>query len=259
MDAESTSIACRRGVCFLVFFLSLPASVTFLQPALAGSYMEVVQSCHSGHHDYRKAMRLVRADPGVFPQLQSAEALNSLLTEIKDDTLRTCPAPDMIGIGIDIMAPSPWDNISNSINFSSVIIYADWDRATNQFSISYNEVEKVLSKYNAYVAEQQAIKQKAKAIDEQRKREQQALEIKTQAALSDCGQSPTLSGGPWFSSTYKVGAIDEAKRVGMLCVKSIEYVGPAVNPMGGNAARAKFFGYDRQTASPIVFQRDFPY
>ena len=82
------------------------------------------------------------------------------------------------------------------------------------------------------------------------------------AIYPDCGASPVISGGPWFSSTYKVGADDQASRMinsgQFICVKKIEYVGPAVNPMGGNAARAIFNGYSGQNIVPNRVVADFP-
>jgi hypothetical protein len=45
----------------------------------------------------------------------------------------------------------------------------------------------------------------------------------------------------------------------MLCTKTVEYVGAAVNPFGGNAARAKFTGYDPINFQPVTVMRDFPY
>jgi hypothetical protein len=69
-----------------------------------------------------------------------------------------------------------------------------------------------------------------------------AVEKQKSAALADCGAEPSISGGPWFSSTYKVAARDAARH-GFLCVKTIEYVSAAPNPFGGNAARARFVGY----------------
>ena len=38
---------------------------------------------------------------------------------------------------------------------------------------------------------------------ESRLRAKEDLSARRQAALADCGSSPTISGGPWFSSTYK--------------------------------------------------------
>jgi len=69
-----------------------------------------------------------------------------------------------------------------------------------------------------------------------------AVEKQKSAALADCGAEPVVSGGPWFSSTYKVAARDAARH-GFLCVKTIEYISAAPNPFGGNAARARFVGY----------------
>lgn len=87
----------------------------------------------------------------------------------------------------------------------------------------------------------------------------QAQEARKNAALADCGAAPTLSGGPWFSSTYKTAATDASRNGRFLCVKTVEYIGAAVNPFGGNAARAKFTGYDALSLQPLSLVMDFPY
>jgi hypothetical protein len=46
---------------------------------------------------------------------------------------------------------------------------------------------------------------------------------------------------------------------GFLCVKSVEYVSAAPNPFGGNAARARFTGYDGFEYKLVNQVRDFPY
>jgi hypothetical protein len=107
-------------------------------------------------------------------------------------------------------------------------------------------------------ADQQHLESEAQA----RKAEAEAKEKRRLAVLADCGDSPVISGGPWFSSTYKVGALDEARnQTGprFVCVKEIEYIGRAVNPFGGNAARATFTGFQVETFQPIAVTLDFPY
>jgi hypothetical protein len=44
-----------------------------------------------------------------------------------------------------------------------------------------------------------------------------------------------------------------------VCVKTVEYISPAPNPFGGNAARARFIGYDNNNYNNLVEVRDFPY
>jgi hypothetical protein len=123
---------------------------------------------------------------------------------------------------------------------------------------------------------------------------------KLKAAVSECGPNPKVTGGPWFSSTYKQAVLDNASRLALssaqiqreisrltavpdpnvfkqlqnqandigfgldlmdkrfLCVKEIKYVGAAVNPFGGNAARAVFAGYGRDF-NILNLSSDFPY
>lgn len=80
-----------------------------------------------------------------------------------------------------------------------------------------------------------------------------------QAALADCGASPRLSGGPWFSSTYSVAAKDQARSERYLCIKSVEYISAAPNPFGGKAARARITGYTSYDFQPVVEVIDFAY
>lgn len=97
-------------------------------------------------------------------------------------------------------------------------------------------------------------------------------------ALAECKNGPKLSGGPWFSSTYSIAAQDTIRSLlrsdegeqmplfgqmapqrGFLCVASVEYISAAVNQFGGNAARARFVGFDNIKYEPLSEVRDFPY
>jgi hypothetical protein len=89
--------------------------------------------------------------------------------------------------------------------------------------------------------------------------EAEALAKRRQVAVKDCGARPILSGGPWFSSTYSVAAMDEARRGNFFCVKTVEHISAAPNPFGGNAARARFTGYRNSDFQPVVEIRDFAY
>lgn len=98
------------------------------------------------------------------------------------------------------------------------------------------------------------------------RKEISSLEEAKAAARQSCGATPQVTGGPWFSSTYKVGALDEASRQvnssEFFCIIKIEYISPAVNPMGGHAARANFFGFV-YTDGPNIIKKnaiiDFAY
>lgn len=151
---------------------------------------------------------------------------------------------------IIVFPPPPYDSIWNrdSFGIASITKTLTYDTHTIKYMYGQNSIADNISKYKA-----------KKASDDLAATAQADLETKKRTAIQDCGATPEISGGPWFSSTYKVGAADEAQRIGLLCVKRIQYVGPAVNPMGGNAARAVFIGYDRQTANPVNVQMDFPY
>lgn len=108
--------------------------------------------------------------------------------------------------------------------------------------------------------EQIAIKERTELAHKEAAEREQRKAI----AQKDCPREPTIVGGPWFSSTYKIGAMDAARNAvtadfdRVFCVKSVEYLSDAPNPFGGKAARARFIVYDRDYK--LVSQiRDFPY
>ena len=118
------------------------------------------------------------------------------------------------------------------------------------WTIEKDTVLAEIQREDARMAREQAEQDRLKSEALARKVAVDAGEQRERAALADCGSSPSISGGPWFSSTYKTGVqheIEEAMH-GMFpsffCVKSVEYLGPAPNPFGGNAARARFTGHD---------------
>jgi hypothetical protein len=97
-------------------------------------------------------------------------------------------------------------------------------------------------------------------------------------ALSTCEPSLQMSGGPSSSSTYPVAVNDMVRSLirsddgntnplfgrtppaeGFLCIHHVEYISPAVNQPGGNAARARFNGFSNISYEAISEVRDFPY
>ena len=135
------------------------------------------------------------------------------------------------------------------------IVDAWWYRTDGQWRIGQNMFAQLTSQENQRIANQH----QQEEAEKQAQLAAQAKEKIKQTALADCGPQPAVSGGPWFSSTYKVAAADAARADGLLCTKTVEYIGPAVNPFGGNAARAKFSGYDAINFQPVMVVRDFPY
>lgn len=127
-----------------------------------------------------------------------------------------------------------------------------------QWTIVRNNVVAEIQREDARIVREKAEQERLEREAQARKGEAEAKEQRRLAALADCGSSPKISGGPWFSSTYSVGAGDAARRSGLLCVKTIEYISDAPNPFGGKAARARFTGYSRGFQLTSVVQ-DFPY
>jgi hypothetical protein len=125
--------------------------------------------------------------------------------------------------------------------------------------IAKDNIQAAIQSEDARIAREGAEREQRERDAQARKAEAEAKEARRLAALADCGQGPKLLGGPWFSSTYKVAANDETRRIGMLCVRSVEYVSAAPNPFGGNAARARFTGYSAADFQPVVAVHDFPY
>jgi hypothetical protein len=176
--------------------------------------------------------------------LQDMEVVKRLISPYLQEAMNKCPTGN--GFVVTIDAP----------NASRRVVEAVWRRETGQWKIE--------SAVAILAGQEQAAAQAKAAAEEQQRQQQQAKAEKERlmaAARADCGASAVLSGGPWFSSTYKIAAGDEAKRaIGrFLCVKSVEYVSAAPNPFGGNAARAKFTGYDAMQLKPLIEVRDFAY
>jgi hypothetical protein len=145
-----------------------------------------------------------------------------------------------------IVPPSPYVEVFGGDYFGVMSVAKELAYDTRQITMKliHNQIPQNVSMYNQKKAQDQ--------VEEERRR-------RIADATKDCGPSPNVTGGPLFSPTYKIGATDAASRSGLLCVKEIQYVGPAVNPFGGNAARAKFIGYDQQTGNSVSVIRDFPY
>jgi hypothetical protein len=138
------------------------------------------------------------------------------------------------------------------------IILKAWTSAEDhQWNFLEDLVSAKIAEEDQQQAQRQAAETQRQAAAEAQKKAAAELERRKLAALADCGTSPKLSDGPWFSSTYKVAAQDAARKAvsggdfgpSFLCVKSVEYISPAPNPYGGNAARIKVTGYD-----PIKFE-----
>jgi hypothetical protein len=176
--------------------------------------------------------------------LQDMEAVKNLISPYLQEGMNKCPSGNGFVVSID------------ALNSNRRVVQAVWKRDTGQWRIE--------SAVAVLASQEQAAARAQAAADEQQRLQQQAKAEKERliaAARADCGTSPALSGGPWFSSTYNVGALDEAKRAlgPFLCIKSVEYVSAAPNPFGGKAARAKFTGYDAIQIKPLTDVRDFPY
>jgi uncharacterized protein DUF4189 len=122
--------------------------------------------------------------------------------------------------------------------------------------------QRVANHCDTRAATQQAIAD----IEKKKRADREAVEKEQRKAIAekDCPREPSILGGPWFSSTYRIGALDAARNAvsadfdRVFCVKSVEYLSDAPNPFGGKAARARFIVYDRDYK--LVSQtRDFPY
>ena len=160
----------------------------------------------------------------------------------------------------------------------SNILIAWMSAADRRWIVSFDQVQKQIDQEDAAELAMKARIAQEEARREAEKRAQEtrlAAEAKAaaekderkQKATQDCAGGIAVSGGPWLSSTYKIAALDEAHRLlrgghmpwaEYFCLKTIEYISPAPNPFGGNAARARFIGYDLDYR-PKVQVRDFIY
>jgi len=141
-------------------------------------------------------------------------------------------------------------------NTGRYVAAGTWNKNESRWTTIVNNVSVLIDEENKLIA----VKREA---EEKKRVEAELSEQQKKSALAYCGAEPAISGGPWFSSTYKVAARDEAKR-GFFCVKTIEYVSDAPNPFGGKAARARFRGYRHTYSKTQPYNlvdevRDFAY
>jgi hypothetical protein len=191
------------------------------------------------------------------------------LNQARDLAFAYCDAPEhaprdfsggikaVRAASVAINTPKPFGTQQNDWS-----VVAVWDRAEAKWHTKWDRTAQVIRDYDVQTALQAARGKQAAEQAQRIEEEARQKEKSKQSALADCGANPVIIGGPWFSSTYKIGAEDEVRRrVGeeFLCVKSVEYVSPAVNPAGGQAARATFTGYDNRSYSLTKFNIDFPY
>jgi uncharacterized membrane protein YgcG len=170
---------------------------------------------------------------------------NQILEQALQEGLSACPtvkAGQIVMYGGDRELLVAWTML-NPINWIIV-------RTNVQAEIQREEARIARERAEQERPELEALAQKVEA---------EAKESRRLAALADCGSRPNLAGGPSLSSTYSVAANDETRRVGMLCVKSVEYISAAPTPYGGNAARARFTGYSASDFEPLVVIADFVY
>jgi hypothetical protein len=140
------------------------------------------------------------------------------------------------------------------------IVLNGWISATDQtWHFSDDKIAAAAAYEDAGIQSVHEGQERQRQADAQRKAEEEAKQARRTAALADCGATLQISGGPWFSSTYKTAATDASHNERFLCVKTVEYIGAAVNPFGGNAARAKFTGYDAFNYQRLDVVMDFPY
>jgi hypothetical protein len=128
-------------------------------------------------------------------------------------------------------------------------------RGGSRWTVTQNRLDEL-----AKSEQQENVRKKAQEAEDRRKGEEaEAREKRKQAALADCGARPSLSGGQPSSETYPVAVGDEIRRGNFFCVKTVEYLSPAVNQFGGKAARARFTGYRSSDFQLVVEVRDFAY
>ncbi len=122
-----------------------------------------------------------------------------------------------------------------------------------------------IQREDARIAREQAEQERMQRTAQAQRAAADTAEQRKHIALADCGPAPSVSGGPWFSSTYKAAVRNEIVNItrgidrSFFCIKSVEYLGAAPNPFGGNAARAKFTGYDPDNLNLTTREREFPY
>jgi hypothetical protein len=198
----------------------------------------------------------------IYPETKRTDFTNQSLVQrfiesMRDEALKRCADVPPQG------GPPPISRVSMTLsltgdfayqtgNVQNILLVARYDLTSRRWDWVRNfEAQRVASEKLKEEQNAQQTAARAAAVA--------ALENAKQLALNDCQGGPKLSGGPWFSSTYRVAANDEIKNAGFFCVKSVEYISAAPNPFGGNAARARFTGYRVGDFQSLVTVRDFAY
>ncbi len=207
---------------FFVPILTLIALATSVR-AEEIAVLRNVECPHGGRFDrtYWATATLFVAD---WRALAGEPALLRVAEMGREAALSKC-AGDVDDVVIDVLSKGV---DKSSITREKTIVKARWFRTSGWASVGLEPWQEHYAK-----AVRSLVDDETKFL---------AAEKQKSAALADCGAEPAISGGPWFSSTYKVAARDAA-RSGFLCVKTVEYISAAPNPFGGNAARARFVGY----------------
>jgi hypothetical protein len=142
------------------------------------------------------------------------------------------------------------------------VLTAWTNKADGQWYFVENNISKIVAYEDSQKAQEDERKQAQRAQEQAQRADAEARQKRKQVAIADCGAATTISGGPWFSSTYKIAAQEAARTYypnKFLCVKTVKYVSDAPNPFGGKAARAEFVGYDMENFNFLSQVLDFPY
>jgi hypothetical protein len=129
-------------------------------------------------------------------------------------------------------------------------VTAMWDPRSNQWQLDTRGLQQAMA---------EETRQQAAAVQQQQS--QKVLEDKKAAAISACGADPSLSGGPWFSSTYKIAAQDAVRLViqypsnNYICVKTVEYLSAAESSTSASIARTSFVAISTSVIStPLILR-----
>jgi len=162
-------------------------------------------------------------------------------------------------VAILMMSTRYTTNTGQIITLEGTVLKAWMSADERQWHFTQDFVAQAIAKEDQGIEQAAELKRREEAQQRAQIAQAEAKEKQKQAALADCGPSPQVTGGPWFSSTYSIAALDAARHGNYLCTKTIEYISAAPNPFGGKAARARFTGYRAFDFQLVNEVRDFAY
>ena len=206
-----------------------------------------MSGCNQGYGRGSAGSATINIKQNTLRSLTDDVLLMKILSQARDQIVAYCDDPTHankdVFRGTPILITGAYIFVSSGSPGEPPPVYVIWDRPTDHFKFDRNYIASIIHEQDVASARAKAAEEERQQAQEKRNAELAALAAKESKALADCGAEPAIEGGPWFSSTYKVGALDQARtmtRNGMSCVKTIEYVRPSCQSDGRPCCSGNF-------------------